>query len=148
MISFMENISWWHWWLAGIVFFIIEILLPGIIFMWFGVAALVMGVIVLLFSGLPWEVQLISFSLLSIGSAVGWRLYQKKNPVITDNPDLNKRGQQFIGQIYELSTPIQNGNGKARVGDSVWKVKGPELPEGASVKVISVDGTILMVDKI
>ena len=144
----MENISWWHWWLFGIGFFILEILLPGIIFMWFGVAALVMGVVILAFSGIPWEVQLITFSLLSIGSAIGWRIYQKNNPVVTDNPDLNQRGRQYQGQIITLSTSIQNGTGKARVGDSFWTVNGPDLEEGSSVKVVGSKGTVLVVEAV
>ena len=40
---------------------------------------------------------------------------------------------------------IEQGSGKARLGDGVWKVSGPELPVGARVRVVGVDGTILKV---
>jgi membrane protein implicated in regulation of membrane protease activity len=34
-----------------------------------------------------------------------------------------------------------------RVGDSVWRAEGPDLPAGDRVKVIGVDGAALKVEK-
>jgi hypothetical protein len=31
------------------------------------------------------------------------------------------------------------------VGDTVWKVKGPDLPAGARVRVVDVEGAVLVV---
>jgi inner membrane protein len=45
-----------------------------------------------------------------------------------------------------LSEPIQNGRGKARIDDSVWRVEGADLPAGTQVKVMAVDGAILKVE--
>ena len=58
---------------------------------------------------------------------------------------LNRRGEQMIGQRYELIEPIVNGRGKARVGDGQWLVSGPDLPAGSTVEVIAVQGTTLQV---
>jgi membrane protein implicated in regulation of membrane protease activity len=33
-----------------------------------------------------------------------------------------------------------------RVGDSTWRVEGPELPRGARITVVAVDGTLLIVE--
>ena len=67
----------------------------------------------------------------------------------TDEPDaaskLNRRGEQLIGGRYVLETAIENGRGKARVGDSLWLVEGPDLPVGASVEVTGVHGATLVV---
>jgi membrane protein implicated in regulation of membrane protease activity len=38
------------------------------------------------------------------------------------------------------------GNGKARVGDGYWKVRGPDLPAGSAVRVTGVEGTVLIVE--
>jgi membrane protein implicated in regulation of membrane protease activity len=45
-----------------------------------------------------------------------------------------------------LLEPISGGYGRARVGDSVWKVSGPELPAGTRVRVTGADGTVLTVE--
>ncbi|MGV6851458.1 MAG: NfeD family protein [bacterium] len=145
METLFSQISWWHWLIAALVFFILEIMMPAILFLWFGIAAFVVGMLVLVFSGIPWEVQLTGFSLLGVASAVGWRIYQKNNPTETDQPELNQRGQQYIGEILEVVKAIKNGTGRARVGDSIWKVEGPDMPEGSSVKVVAVEDTTLIV---
>jgi membrane protein implicated in regulation of membrane protease activity len=44
-----------------------------------------------------------------------------------------------------LVEPIEHGSGKAKLGDGVWKVSGPELPAGARVRVVGVDGVVLKV---
>jgi inner membrane protein len=51
----------------------------------------------------------------------------------------------MIGQRYELIEAIVNGRGKARVGDGQWLVNGPDLPLGAIVEVVAVDGSTLQV---
>jgi len=51
----------------------------------------------------------------------------------------------MIGQRYVLIEAIVNGRGKARVGDGQWLVTGPDLPAGAEVEVVGVDGALLKV---
>jgi len=41
-----------------------------------------------------------------------------------------------------------DGEGRVRVGDSVWKVRGEDLPAGTKVAVKGVDGTILLVEEV
>ena len=52
----------------------------------------------------------------------------------------------FIGRRFALSEAIDNGVGKIRVDDTTWKVKGPDLPEGAKVRVTAAEGTLLVVE--
>ena len=59
---------------------------------------------------------------------------------------LNRRGEQMIGRTAVLSEPIQNGRGKAKIDDSVWRVEGSDLPAGTQIKVTGVDGAILKVE--
>ena len=63
----------------------------------------------------------------------------------SDLPLLNRRGEQLIGRRFVLDSAIVNGQGKARVGDSLWLVEGPELPMGAAIEVVAVDGSTLKV---
>ena len=63
----------------------------------------------------------------------------------SDQPLLNRRAEQFIGQRYRLDTAIVGGRGKVRIGDSPWLAEGPDLPAGTEVEVIGVDGTTVKV---
>jgi membrane protein implicated in regulation of membrane protease activity len=63
----------------------------------------------------------------------------------SDQPLLNQRGEQLIGRTATLSEPIINGFGRIKLGDTLWRVKGPDLPAGTQVKVVSVNDLELVV---
>ena len=142
----MELIEFWHWWVAAVVLIIIETLAPGAIFLWLGVSAGVVGAVLLAAPELSWENQLLIFSVLSVGSVVGWRVYQRSHPTETDLPTLNRRGEQYIGRVVTLDDPIVNRVGKVRLDDTSWKVEGDDQPAGARVKVVGVDGVVLKIE--
>jgi len=74
--------------------------------------------------------------------------FEKKHPITTDHPLLNKRGQQYIGRVFSLYKPIENGEGKIKVDDSIWKVHGEDCDISTKVKVIAVRGTVFDVERI
>ena len=147
-MEFLSNLEYWHWLAIALVFFIIEMLAPGAIFLWFGAAAVVVGIIMLVASDLTWQIQIILFSLLSVISLVAWRMYVKKNPP-SDNeyPTLNKRGEDLVGRVFTLDENIVNNYGKIKVDDTMWKIRGEDLASGGKVRVTEVDGTVLVVKK-
>ncbi len=38
-MEFLEQAEFWHWWIAAILFLVLETFAPGAIFLWMGVAA-------------------------------------------------------------------------------------------------------------
>ena len=44
------------------------------------------------------------------------------------------------GKSYVLDEAIINGRGKIKIDDTLWEVTGPDLPQGASVKIVGVEG--------
>jgi len=142
----MTGFVFWHWWVIGIVLLGIEIFAPGFWFLWMAVAAGVVGVIVLALPDVSWQTQVLLFAVLAVSSMIAWRAYQRKNPTISDQPNLNRRGAQYVDRVFTLDEAIVNGTGKIRVDDSTWKVTGDDQPQGAKVKVIGVDGTVLTVE--
>jgi membrane protein implicated in regulation of membrane protease activity len=102
--------------------------------------------VVLVSPELGWEYQVLIFALLSVISIVAWRSYFRKHPIITDQPALNRRGDQYIGRLFTLEEPIINGNGKIKVDDTTWKIIGDDCEAGSKVKVTGVDGVILKVE--
>jgi membrane protein implicated in regulation of membrane protease activity len=75
-----------------------------------------------------------------------YRSYRKKNPIVTDEPALNRRAEQYVGQSFTLKEPIVNGEGKIKVDDSTWKITGTDIDAGATVRVIAVEGSTLIVE--
>ena len=142
-----EQIEFWHWWVAAILFIVIEVFAPGAIFLWMGVAAGVVGAALLAVPATGWEIQFLVFAVLSVGSVIGWRAYQRRHPVETDHPTLNLRGQQYVGRQFTLVEPIVNGTGVLNVDDTRWKVRGEDLPAGSQVTVTGVEGTVLTVER-
>ncbi len=134
----------WSWMILAAILFVLEITAPGIFFMWFGLAAVATGLIVFRYD-VVWQWQLIWFCLLSVAFVVlAWK-YLGKHPLESDRPLLNERAVRHIGESHDLIDPIVNGRGSVKIGDSVWRVTGPELPSGARVTVVGADGSLLKV---
>ena len=134
----------WNWMILAAILFVLEVLSPGIFLMWFGVAAAITALIVFRYE-VAWQWQLIWFCGLSLASVLLAAKYLRRHPLASERPLLNERAVQLIGQSFVLIDPIVNGRGSIKTGDTIWRVEGPELPQGARIKVIGADGTVLKV---
>ena len=134
----------WNWMILAAVLFVLELTAPGIFLMWFGVAAAASALLVFRYD-IAWQWQLFWFCGLSLASVLVAAKYLRKHPLESERPLLNERGVQLIGQSFDLIDPIVNGRGSVKIGDSIWRVAGPELPKGARIKVVGADGTLLKV---
>ncbi len=142
----METIEFWHWLGAGVMFVALEILMPGTFFLWMGISAGILGILVLLVPTLSWELQLLLFAIFSVASVVLWRLRLRMHPTPSENENLNQRAKQYQGRTFILREPIVDGAGKIYVDDSRWHVTGPDLGAGTKVKVVSANGSTLIVE--
>lgn len=140
-----ETLTYWHWWILGILLVVLEIFAPSAFFMWMGISAGVVGVILLIAPELDWQYQLMVFAIFSLVSIALWKKYVKSDTRPTDHPTLNRRGQQYVGRQFTLQEPIVNGMGKIKVDDSIWKISGSDCAAGTVVRVTGIDGTILQV---
>ena len=146
MAEWLEHIVFWHWWILAGLLLILELTAPAFFFLWLGIAAAAVGLILLVFPSIPIETQLVLFAIASIVAVLAWRKYRETRPLTTDQPNLNRRGHQYIGRVFSLDAPITNGVGKVTVDDSTWKVKGPDLSAGTSVRVTGVEGVVFKVE--
>ena len=136
----------WHWWVAGIILVILEMLAPMGHTLWLGISALIVGVLLWLFPGMDWKLQMLIFAILSIASVLLYKKLAGNNADITDSPDLNRRADRYIGRVFTIEEPIVNGIGKIKVDDSTWRVSGSDQVAGTTVKVVSVSGSTLQVE--
>ena len=148
MNELFSHVNHWSWWILAVLLLVLEAFAPGTFFMWMGFSAIIVGVAVLVQPGIGWEYQLLIFAVLSVASIVVWRSYFRKHPIETDQPALNRRGEQYLGRTFTLEEAIVNGSGKIRVDDTTWKILGEDRPAGSRVKVVGVDGVILKVDSV
>lgn len=151
--AILEFLGPWAWVALGLVLLGAEILLPSTILLWPALAALIVGVATLLL-GLenpvwPWQTQVITFLILSLVIAYLGRGYMSRQRENSDEtPALNERGAQLIGRTATLDQPVSNGSGRIRMGDSTWRVTGPDIPAGNTVRVIGIDGSTLRVEAV
>jgi membrane protein implicated in regulation of membrane protease activity len=146
--SALNTLGPWAWIILGLALMGLELLAPGVFFLWLGLAALLTGLIDWGF-GLSWQASALSFAVLSVVAVLAGR-------AITRRPDeedeaasnLNRRAHALIGQTFTLEAPIVDGSGRIRVGDSSWRVTGPSAPAGASVRVVRVEGATLVVETV
>jgi membrane protein implicated in regulation of membrane protease activity len=145
LVAFAQGIQWWHWWILAAVLAVAETLVPGAIAIWFAAAAVAVGALVLVVP-VPWQLQLLVFAVLGVVACFVWRKYRGVTDLQSDLPQLNKRAAQYVGQTFTLIEALSGGHGKIRVGDSVWRVTGADLPRGARVRVKGVKDSAFEVE--
>ncbi|KAB0269269.1 NfeD family protein [Microvirga brassicacearum] len=146
MANAIVSLGPWAWIIVGIVLIGIELLAPGVFFIWLGLAAIATGVLDAAFD-LSWQLAALIFAVLAV-AAVGFgrTLARPSAQHDTEAASLNHRGESLVGRVFTLETGIVDGAGRIRVDDSSWRVTGPERPVGAQVRVVRIEGTTLVVD--
>ena len=139
------EVVFWHWWSLGAVLLIVELLAPGMFFLWLGESAFVVGGVLWVLPAISFENQVILFSALSVVSVIVFRRFLQRRPIQSDRPLLNQRTAQYVGRVFTLNEPIINGRGKIHVDDSSWRVEGEDCPSGTKVRVTDAEGVILKV---
>ena len=142
----LEQLDFWHWWIIGIILIILELFAPGAFFLWMGIAAGLVGLILVIAPEMTWQYQFIVFAVVSVVSIVVWRNYLNKHPTETDRPTLNMRGEQYVGRTFTLTEPVVNGVGKIKVDDTMWKIEGADCKSGTKVKITKTDGAVFKVE--
>lgn len=146
IVELLQNsIEPWVWFASGLVLVGLELAIPGSFLIWFGAAALVVGIVVAYFAP-DWRWQLVLWGALSLSFLiVGRRLTLRVDKSMGD-PHLNNRGSRYQGRVFLLRNAVAHGKGTLEIGDSVWRINGPDLPAGSHVKIVGQDGTTLIVD--
>ena len=141
-----DNLEFWHWWVFAVVLIILEVFSPGAFFMWMGAAAGVTGLTLLVAPDVSWQSQFVIFAIASIAAILIGKTFFNRTAANTDDPTLSTLETDLIGNIYKVEKPIINGSGRIQVGESTWKAQGPDCDVGSSVKVVRVQGAVLVVE--
>lgn len=135
------------WWAIALALLAIETIIPGASILWFGIAAFVVGVVMIFLPDLPLLGQVAAFGVCAIASvAVYWKWF-RRHEAPSDQPLLNRKADRLVGREFVLDTPIALGRGKLKIGDALWTIEGADLAAGQRVRVCKTDGLILQVEK-
>ena len=133
------------WGCAALLLMAAEAFAPGAFMLWLGFAA--SGTFLLVWVlPLPAIWQAVVFVLLSFVSVGIYLGYFRGKDRASDQPLLNRRSEQMIGQVFILHEAIVDGRGRIKFGDALWTVEGADLPAGTRVRVIAADSMVLKVD--
>jgi membrane protein implicated in regulation of membrane protease activity len=135
----------WNWMIFGVILMGLEVLAPGIFLFWLGLAALLVGLITFVVHP-SWQVEILLFAAFAIAAVPLWRRLARGDAGGSEsNPFLNRRADALLGRVFTLEKPIIDGAGTVRIGDTVWRVAGPDTPAGTRVKIVQVSGADLTV---
>ena len=70
------------------------------------------------------------------------------NPIGSNDPALNDRAARMIGEIVTAVEPIDASHGRVKVGDGVWSARGATAAIGDRVRVVGLDGGVLIVEAV
>ncbi|MGH8029003.1 MAG: NfeD family protein [Arenimonas sp.] len=135
------------WAIVALLLVAAETLAPGIFLLWLGIAAGAMFFVIWALPGLGPLWQAVAFVALSFVSVGIYIRFVRGTHAKSDQPLLNKRGEQLIGRVLPLHEAIVSGTGRVKLGDALWTVEGPDLPAGTSVKVIGASTMTLRVER-
>ena len=141
------KIIFWYWWALAAVLLVLEMMLPGIVFLFLAIGAAASGAFLLVVADLSLELQLFVFAIVSVASAVVLRPTLKRlQQTRVGEASLNARGDSLVGKTIVLDQPILGGQGRVKLGDGSWTVTGPDMVAGTRVRVAAVNGTELRVE--
>ena len=136
------------WLTVGVLLAIAELIAPGIFLVFIAIGAAVTGAVVLVVPGLPFVVEIVIFAI-ATGAAIGiGRNWYNQTPVESSDPLLNDRAARLVGEVVTVVEPIEAGKGRVKVGDGEWNASGPDTPQGARVRIIGHQGTLLDVEPV
>ncbi|ENM5737421.1 NfeD family protein [Vibrio mimicus] len=146
MIELLSQLNFWHWLAFGLILLAAELLGTAGYFLWLGLSALLVG---LLLTVMPigWQLQWLAFASFSLVTTwLWWRRQFNQDKKQDAERDLNQKDKQLIGRVIQIPEDTPAGEFQISLGDTRWTARcEQDLEQGSRVSVIAVDGIILIV---
>lgn len=140
----------WHWFVLGILLILSELILPAFAAIWFGIAALMVGILYWLFPWMSLTTQIVVWIVFSILCTVLW--FKMIKPLSIDRTKAGLPREATIGQVGMV---IQIGMAHEQVkvrfpmpvlGSDEWNCRSLEpVQVGDRVRVTDILGNDLVV---
>jgi inner membrane protein len=135
----------WLWLIGGVVLLIAEVIAPGFFLVFVGAAAIAAGLFTVLF-GLGTVAQLALFALYAVLAVMIGRRFYAREGSSNANLFLNDPSRRLVGKVVTVVAPIDEHNGRVRLGDGEWSARGGPAEVGERVRITAVDGNCLKVE--
>jgi len=142
------NPEWWHWIVGGIALVLAELIIPSFFIIWFGLGALLVGLLMLLVD-LSVTSQLAIWTLASLAMVVLWFRVFKSSFVKTRAGTADGDAIGEIGLLVGSIAPFERGKVRFQrpvLGSDEWVCRA-DLPiaAGSRVRIVAVEGSFLKV---
>lgn len=142
------DVQWWYWLVLGGVLVAAELVVPAFFVFWFGLAAGLVSLTVLLMPGLSFPTQLLIWAAASVLMVVAWfRYFRREAPKVE-----RWTAQEYVGEQGVLLSPVPEfGKGRVRfsrsiLGNQEWTCTADHtLAEGARVALLEIHGNVAKV---
>ncbi len=143
---------YWHWIVLGLVLAVLEIFLASFTVLWFGVGAILVGLVLWVFPALSLAPQMMLWIIASSALAVFWFKYFK--PRMLDKTGAGMAREAVIGESGQvIKAPRAGGRGMARfsipiLGSDEWEIISEEPVEiGDRIVIRDFSGNTLVVGR-
>jgi membrane protein implicated in regulation of membrane protease activity len=147
----MEQFLWWHWVVLGVVLTLLELAVPAFFLVWFGVGAIIVGLVTLALPQISFVWQIAIWIAASVAFILLWFKVFKSDAHKTRAGTSKGAVIGEIGLVIRDIRPFEKGQirfQKPVLGDEVWEsIADEEIKAGERVKVLDVEGNILKVGK-
>jgi membrane protein implicated in regulation of membrane protease activity len=148
----LAEILWWHWIVLGIFLMLTELVVPAFFLIWFGAAAVAVGLVVAAFPAFPFAWQVVTWTVSSL--VLIW-LWFKVFKAGSHKTRVGMSQGMVAGEVALVTReirPYERGEirfQKPILGAESWEsIADEEIKVGERVKVLSVEGNILKVGRI
>lgn len=142
--------EWWHWLVLGLLLTMAELAIVSFFVVWFGIAAAVVGLILLAVPTLALPTQLLLWAGLSTALVLIWFRYLRPRTMTTVGTSA-ATGAGEVGILVADLTPDSRGQvrfQKPILGADVWEAYADAaIAAGERVRVVAVDGSYVKVEK-
>ncbi|WP_407303602.1 NfeD family protein [Acinetobacter sp.] len=140
----------WHWFVLGVLLILSELVLPAFAALWFGIAAIMVGILLWLFPMMGSTTQLVTWIILSVLCTLLWFKFIK--PLSTDKTKAGLSREATIGQVgMVIQTHMHHDLITVRfpmpvLGSDEWNCRILEpVQVGDRVRVVDILGNELVV---
>ena len=145
--------EYWQWIVFGIVLMLSEIFIGSFFIVWFGAAAVVVGLLVLPLPNMSGTAQLVIWAISSTSFALAW--FKLIKPLNIDKTKAGLSKEALLGEVGQvLQVPSGDKRGKVRfpapvLGSDEWLIISHEAVSiGDRVSVVDLSGNALIVKKV
>ncbi len=134
------------WFVVGLVLILMEFIIPGLVIVFFGLGAWIAAIFVSIFPEMAFWVQMMIFTVFSVGTLVLLRRALKKRFFSNQEGAESEGLDDYIGQTAVVEKAIKDGAGKILFKGVSWSAYADEdISEGTKVTIIDKDSIKLKI---